>query len=65
MPESVLRLEKSLNFLGIEPLLPVRPADALTAEQTLCTHVFYYLFLLISYAIYSTALKFTSNMKNP
>ena len=38
-------LEKTLNFLGIEPLLSARQADALTAAQT---NVFYYLILLIS-----------------
>ena len=30
-PEGVRRLEKSLNFLGIETWLSVRQADALTA----------------------------------
>ena len=47
------RLEKTLNFLGIEPWLPVREADALTAGQTMLTHVFYFLFRLISYVNYS------------
>ena len=53
MPESVRRLEKTLNFLGIEPWLSVRQADALTDGQTMLTHVFYFLFLLISYVNYS------------
>ena len=30
-PERVQRLEKTLNFLGIEPRLSVRQADALTS----------------------------------
>ena len=50
-------LEETLNFLGIEPWLSVRQADDLTAGQTMVTHVFYYLILLISYINYSTGLK--------
>ena len=41
----------------IEPCLSVRQADALTAGKTLLTHVFYFLFLLISYVNYSIGLK--------
>ena len=38
-------------------MLSVRQADLLTAGQTMLTHVFYFLFLLISYVDYSTGLK--------
>ena len=41
--ESVRRLEKILNFLGMEPWLSVRQADALTAGPTMLTHVLSYL----------------------
>ena len=54
--ESVQRLEKTLHLLDIEPWLYVRQADALTADQTMLTNVFYFLFLLISYVNYSTSL---------
>ena len=47
--ESVRRLEKTLNLLGIEPWLSMRQAEALTDVSIVFTVVFYYLFLLISY----------------
>ena len=55
--ESVRRLEKTLNFLGIERWLSVRKADPSTAGQTMLTHVFLFLILLIGYINYSTGLK--------
>ena len=55
--ESVGRLDKTLNFLGIKTWLSVRQADALTVGQTMLTHVFLFLILIISYVNYSTGLK--------
>ena len=49
----------------MEPWLPVRQANALTADQMMLTPVFYFLILLISYVNYSTGLKFTLNLSNP
>ena len=56
------RVEKTLNFLGIEPWLSVRQADGLTSSQSMVTNVFYSLILFISYVNYSTGLKFTLNL---
>ena len=41
--ETVRKLEKTLNFLGIKLWLSVRQADALTAGQMMLTHLFSYL----------------------
>ena len=47
--ESVRRLEKTLNLLGIEPWWSIRQAEASTGVPIVLKVVFYYLFLLISY----------------
>ena len=47
---------EKLNFLGMEPWLSVRQADTLTAGQMMLTHVFYFLFLLVSDVNYFTGL---------
>ena len=38
-------LEKTLNFLGIEPWLSIRQADALTGGPTMLTDDFLFLIL--------------------
>ena len=46
--ESVRKLEKTLNLLGMKPWLSIRQAEALTAVPMVLTDVFYLLILLIS-----------------
>ena len=45
--EDNARRVRILYFLGIEPRLSVRQADALSAAQTMLTHVLYFLILLL------------------
>ena len=54
MLESVRMLEKTLNFHAIEPWLSLWQAETLKAGQTMFTYVLWFLFLLISYIMYST-----------
>ena len=58
MLESVRKLEKTLNFLGIEPCLSIRQGDALTGGPIMLTVDFLFLILC-------KCLKVTYKLTNP